>query len=796
MDAILIKILAMGLALAQVTTRPEAVKTEFDPVKDQPEIVSLLRDGCAHFRKAFDIEAVNLDDLIATAMDDPKAVDSRIEALHGLKFDDLLKVYKQFCKGSTDLPSSEELAELAKFYNETLAGLPDHSKLKEEVMLGQTEVLDAKGERFAAMGDPSHQRSWIPLTYIPDTVQRAFVAAEDKRFFQHGGGDERGLIRALVGNLAVPGRPQGGSTITQQVAENLLVGGDVTLERKIRELVIASRIERAYPKLEILEIYLNSIYFGRGAWGIEMAARNYFNKSAKELTLAEGSLLAALIKGPGYFNPDRYPERARDRQNYVLQRMVEDGVIKPEQMREALASASTLVDYNSPRRNAGFYFVDNVGREAKDLAGIESLTQSIYTVRSTLQPDLQMAVEVALQDGLARFERQSGRIEYNGPEANLTDAIKKIEDERTAAAKKTAGLAEGGPEAAAPDPAWLLALRDARLPLYDVHWSPVVVVEGPGEKRKGSIRVGLSDGRVLPLDVPTRKIQDALTLNDVVYAHIDDGEAPKAEMRIRPIVQGAAVVLDSRTGKILAMVGGFSYPLSQLNRSTQSWRQPGSALKPVSYLAALKADSVQSPSSTTRPSRSRRSTAPRKRITGRRRIIAAALLARSRWSRRWSVPGTSPRFTCSTAALPRRRKRASSACARSRWKQSSTTSASRSSPSCSARSRYGSSTLPHSMPASPMRASGRRPMPSKFDYRQGSDPLPARALFISDRSARSGEVRPAQDDASRCRGERHRDVTSGLRAIRRGQNRYNRRRGRYLVRRLQQRRHCRRLGRL
>ena len=163
MDAILIKILAMGLALAQVMTRPEAVKTEFDPDKDQAEIVSLLRDGCAHFRKAFDIEAVNLDDLIATAMDDPKAVDSRIEALHGLKFDDLLKVYKQFCKGSTDLPSGEELAELAKFYNETLAGLPDHSKLKEDVTLGQTEVLDAKGDRFAAMGDPSHQRSWIPV---------------------------------------------------------------------------------------------------------------------------------------------------------------------------------------------------------------------------------------------------------------------------------------------------------------------------------------------------------------------------------------------------------------------------------------------------------------------------------------------------------------------------------------------------------------------------------------------------------------------------------------------------------
>jgi 1A family penicillin-binding protein len=523
-------------------------------------------------------------------MDDPKAVNSRIEALHGLQFEDLLKVYQQFCKGTEAPPSSDELAELAKFYNETLAGLPDHSKLKEEVMLGQTEVLDTKGERFAAMGDPSHQRSWVPLSEVPDSVQKAFVAAEDKRFFQHGGGDERGLIRALVGNLATAGRPQGGSTITQQVAKNLLVGGDVTFERKIREVVVASRIERAYSKPEILEIYLNSIYFGRGAYGIEMAARNYFNKPAKDLTLAEGSLLAALVKGPGYFNPDRYPERAHDRHTYVLQRMVEDGVITPEQMREALASASTLVDYNSPRRNAGFYFIDHVGREARDLAGINSLTQGVYTVRSTILPGLQKAVEIALQEGLARFERQTGRIEYNGPEANLSDAVNKIEKKRSAAAMKVVGVTEGGPEPAAPEPpAWLMALRDAHLPLYDVHWTPVVVVEGPGDKPKGSIKVGLSDGRILPLEPPTRKIRDALALNDVVFAAVEGGKNPKAEMRVRPTVEGAAVVLDSRTGKILAMVGGFSYPLSQLNRSTQSWRQPGSALKPISYLAALKA---------------------------------------------------------------------------------------------------------------------------------------------------------------------------------------------------------------
>src|SRR5262249_5805927 len=186
----------------------------------------------------------------------------------------------------------------------------------------------------------------------------------------------------------------------------------------------------------------------------------------------------------------------------------------------ALASASTLVDYNSPRRNAGFYFVDTVAREAKDFAGIPSLTDHVYTVRSTLQAGLQMDVEIALQEGLARFEQQGGRLDYGGPAANLPDAIAKIEEERSAAAKKTIGIAEGGPEPPAPDPAWLLALRDAKLPLYDVHWTPVVVVEGAGETGKGGIKVGLSDGRVLPLTIPARKIREARAPNDVFYASI------------------------------------------------------------------------------------------------------------------------------------------------------------------------------------------------------------------------------------------------------------------------------------
>src|SRR2546430_12447550 len=158
--------------------------------------------------------------------------------------------------------------------------------------------------------EEKQRRVWVALTDIPEQVQKAFLAAEDRRFYQHKGIDERGLIRAFIGNLASSGRPQGGSTITQQIVKNLLVGEDLTYERKIREMIVASRLERTLSKAEILELYLNSVYLGRGSWGIELAARSYFCMPSKELTLEQGALLAGLTKGPNYFNPDRHPTRA------------------------------------------------------------------------------------------------------------------------------------------------------------------------------------------------------------------------------------------------------------------------------------------------------------------------------------------------------------------------------------------------------------------------------------------------------------------------------------------------------
>ena len=340
-------------------------------------------------------------------------------------------------------------------------------------------------------------------------MQKAFVTAEDKRFYQHKGIDERGLIRAFITNLAEPGRPQGGSTITQQVAKNLVVGDDVTYERKMREMIVASRLESLLSKDEILELYLNSIYLGRGAWGIELAARNFFGKPAKDLTVTEGAQLAGLAKGPNFFNPERHPERAKERLAYVLGRMQEDGVITAEQAKRSEAEPLQLVTAEAPaRRDSGFYFVDQIPREVRSL-GLEHLGPETYTVHSTIRPDLQRAAETALQDGLAKYEASTGRARFQGPETSLAEAVKKIE------AAHQPGK-----------PSWQQALEEARLPLYDLHWMPAIVV--PGRKGAG-VQVGLTDGRVLPLSIPTAAIRKALAPYDVVYVRV--GHDPQCARR-------------------------------------------------------------------------------------------------------------------------------------------------------------------------------------------------------------------------------------------------------------------------
>src|ERR1700724_448096 len=576
MESILVKIFATALALSQVTTAPDAVKTRFERAQDQQQVAELLRAGCTHMRKAFDIEDINLDELIATAMDDPQAVAGESKVFHGINFADLITAYRQFCKNEEIATPAVDLGDVIDFYNKAAADLPDHAKLKGLKLPGASVVLDRKGERFAEVFEENQRGVWVVLADIPEHVRNAFVAAEDKRFYEHKGMDERGLIRAFIGNLAQSGRPQGGSTITQQVVKNLLVGEELTYERKIREMVVASRVEHALSKAEILELYLNSVYLGRGSWGIELAARSYFGKSGKDLSLEEGALLAGLTKGPNSFSPDRHPGRAQERLAYVLSRLREDGVIPAgEGSSRRLPALPAMLAYERPRRDIGFHFVDQVAREAKSVAGIEAITANSYTVRSTISLPLQRAVEATLQEGLWRYERNAGRLQFQGPEASLAQAVKRIEAEKKSGDKK---------------PAWQLALANARLPLYDVHWPAAVVVEKPSDKKVESWRVGLADGRVVPLALDNAAAQRKLALYDVIFVRLAEGKGKngaRAELRVRPTVQGTVVVLENKTGRVLAMAGGFSYPLSQLNRATQAVRQPGSTIKPLSYLAAL-----------------------------------------------------------------------------------------------------------------------------------------------------------------------------------------------------------------
>ncbi|GJD31679.1 Biosynthetic peptidoglycan transglycosylase [Methylobacterium adhaesivum] len=620
MNIILIKLFATALTLSQVTTRPDAVKTQFDPVADRPQVVQILRDGCAHMRKAFDIEDINLDELISTAMEDPTAIAGAgaPKLLHGLDIGELNVSYRQFCKGENPANSPFDAGEVIAFYNKAVLDLPSAEALKERKLPGASVILDGAGKRYAEAFEANGRRLSVPIAEVPTMVQKAFVAAEDKRFETHHGIDERGVIRAFIGNLAAPGRPAGGSTITQQVVKNLSVGDDVTYERKIREMIVASRLERILAKPQILELYLNGIYLGRGAYGIEMAARSYFGKSVGQLTVPEAALLAGMPKGPNFYSPDKYPDRARERRAYVLARMKEEGVITEAQLTQAANAPLGLVTLEASRRDSGFYFVDHLTREARTFAGIDSLTSASHVVRSTINAGLQTATETALQDGLANYERATGRQRYEGPELNLAEAVRKLDgaapapegsslavpllvggetkaveapagtkaERRAARAAAAAAAKATPPKPAGPKPTWQRALENARPVLYDVHW-PLAVVLDPG--RGGTAKAGLADGRTISLEPgPAR---GRLALYDVVRVKLRDPAAktPRADLRVRPSVQGAALVLENRTGRILAMAGGFSYPLSQLNRVTQTVRQPGSTLKPVTYLAALNA---------------------------------------------------------------------------------------------------------------------------------------------------------------------------------------------------------------
>ena len=459
-------------------------------------------------------------------------------------------------------------------------GLPDYKQLADYEPPVMTRVHAGDGRLLAEYAE--QKRVFVPQASMPKRVVKAFLSAEDKNFYYHPGIDPLGIARAVVTNIkniASDRRLVGASTITQQVAKNFLLSGDVTIERKVKEAILAFRIEGALEKNRILELYLNEIYLGFGSYGVAAAALNYFNKSLDTLTIAEAAFLAALPKAPNNYNPFKYPKVARGRRDWVIGRMLEDGVITSKEAR--IAKLTPLV--TRKRQETSYvkadYFAEEVRRELADRYGETNLYRGGLVVRTTLNPHYQKIADRALRNGLVAYDRRHG---WRGPITNIDLSL----DWLGALSK-----VKTPPELSGDQNPWRLAVvrellperadigiidsRVGTIPLTEMKWAqPWLKGELLGKRVK------------IPSDV--LQVGDVIVV-EKIFENKDGKTYPNNTFVLRqlPEIEGAIVALDPHTGRILAMSGGFSYQRSQFNRVIQARRQPGSAFKPFVYLAAL-----------------------------------------------------------------------------------------------------------------------------------------------------------------------------------------------------------------
>ncbi|WP_417768811.1 penicillin-binding protein 1A [Stappia sp.] len=464
--------------------------------------------------------------------------------------------------------------------------LPDYTALKNYEPPVMTRVHAADGQLMAEYA--KERRLFLPIQAIPEMLKQAYLSAEDKNFYSHLGIDPEGIARAALAyarNYGSGRRPQGASTITQQVAKNFLLTNEVSVERKVKEAILSLRIEQAYTKEEILELYLNEIYLGLGAYGVAAASLLYFDKSVHELTLEEAAYLAALPKGPNNYHPFREREAAIVRRNWVIDRMVENGYVDSVAGEEAKAKPLDV----TPRTRgsqlfASEYFSEEVRRKIGSLYGEKRLYEGGLSVRSTLDPKLQVKARKALMDGLIAFDQRRGG--WRGP-------ISRIEP---GAGDWGAELAkvEGMSDVPEWRPAVVLSVSDETA---EVGLQPERLVGGALSTERERVSLALSSMKWARVSgrAPSR-VDDVLKVGDVVYVEAVDGPAGLVhELRQFPSVSGALVAMDPYTGRVLAMVGGFSFAQSEFNRATQAYRQPGSSFKPFLYAAAL--DNGYTPSS-------------------------------------------------------------------------------------------------------------------------------------------------------------------------------------------------------
>ena len=456
--------------------------------------------------------------------------------------------------------------------------LPNYQVLAEYEPPVTTRIHSNDG---ALMGEFAHQkRLYLPIQAIPDRVKAAFISAEDKNFYEHPGIDIYGLARAIATNLQHIGsgrRPIGASTITQQVAKNFLLSSDQTYNRKIKEAILSLRIEQAYSKDRILELYLNEIFFGLQSYGIAGAALTYYDKSVSELTIAEAAYLAALPKGPANYHPFRETARAIERRNYVIDQMLANKYISADEATTAKAEPLGVnIRTNSSYLFASEYFTEEVRREIVDRYGETALYEGGLSVRTTLDPKLQVFARAALQRGLVKYDEQQG---YRG-------AYKTVD------IGADWGKALGAVESLADVPEWTLSVvLEVTSDGLSVGLHPLRDATGALTPNRDTAVISLDNlkwAQTLRVDGKRQKapsLDAEFKVGDVIY--IEKQESGDWRLRQIPEVSGALVAMDPHTGRVLAMVGGFSYSQSQFNRAMQAQRQPGSSFKPFVYAAAL-----------------------------------------------------------------------------------------------------------------------------------------------------------------------------------------------------------------
>ncbi|MFQ1700988.1 penicillin-binding protein 1A [Loktanella agnita] len=462
-----------------------------------------------------------------------------------------------------DLPSYETLSQYTP-------------KTISRIYSGEGRIIDEFAEE---------RRLFTPAEEIPDIVKQAFISAEDKNFYEHAGYDPMGMVSAFVDAVQSGGRNvRGASTITQQVMKNFLLDGSRTFERKIREIILAARIEQAMPKERILELYLNEIFLGQNSYGITAAALTYFNKPLSDLSPGEAAYLASLPKAPSDRHPVRDREIAVFWRNNTLREMFENGYIDRaayDAEREAPLLSVQAGDYEDfrdelPDRD---YFTDEIRRQLSQNFGEEEFFSGGLSIRATVDRELQISAAQSLQQALEEFDRTLG--EWRGTGKTMPE------------------------EALASEEQWRAELRRTNVP-RDVAlvapWYPAVILE----VAENTLRIGVEDvteTEAEPFVVPREDIRwlqgdffDNFTPGDVVHVRRlvgDDGGFLRWSLRQVPEVQGAFMAMDVNTGRVIAMQGGFSYQHSVFNRATQAQRQPGSSFKPFVYAAAL--DSGYSP---------------------------------------------------------------------------------------------------------------------------------------------------------------------------------------------------------